>query len=245
MFSEYKNWHVALFDRFNILSKQPLVYRLRSGFDLLVYAGTYDVQVINEIWIDEIYTPWKNDVNNNWVIVDLGGHCGIFTVYAARLVNHVYVVEANPEATSFLKVNLTINKLTDKVSLLQGAIACNEGTADFYIAADAGMSSLVKRKLVGIKKIIKTPKIPISEMIRDIPIVNLLKIDIEGGEFKLFTKECAEKWITKVERIAMEYHGNPADLYATLKYHNFRTILWPERNMLYAEHPSIWEREIK
>lgn len=244
MFSLYKNWHTALLDRLNLLSPQPLVYKLKSGYFFLVYAGTHDVQVINEIWIDEIYNPWKEGIQRNWLVVDFGGHRGIFAIYAGRFAEHVYSIEANPETASFFKVNVTINNLTDRVTLQQGAISSTGGTADFYIPSDAGMSSFIKRIFFNKPKTIKVKKVPIEEFLSNITKVHLLKIDIEGAEFELFNKKCANKWLNKVERIAMEYHEKPSDIYFTLNRYGFKTILWLERNILYAEHSNIWRKKV-
>jgi len=205
----------------------------------LVYAGTHDVQVINEIWIDQIYSPWRQRIQPEWIVVDLGSQRGIFTVYAAKQAKYVYAVEANPEVACFWQANIAMNKLSDKVSLLQGAIACTEGTADFFIARDAGMSGLVQREFVDVERHIKVKKISIKNLLQDLIIVHLLKIDVEGAEFDLFAEVCARDWLNKVERIAMEYHDNPATIVNTLKQFGFRVILWPDRKMLYAEHPSI------
>jgi len=235
----YKNWAMAVFDRLRVLQRQPIIYKLKSGVTFLVYAGTHDVQVINEIWIDQIYSPWRQRIQPEWIVVDLGSQRGIFTVYAAKQAKYVYAVEANPEVACFWQANIAMNKLSDKVSLLQGAIACTEGTADFFIARDAGMSGLVQREFVDVERHIKVKKISIKNLLQDLIIVHLLKIDVEGAEFDLFAEVCARDWLNKVERIAMEYHDNPATIVNTLKQFGFRVILWPDRKMLYAEHPSI------
>lgn len=239
MVAYYKNWPMALLDRLRVLRRQPIIYKLKSGATFLVYAGTHDVQVINEIWIDKIYSPWGQRIQPEWTVVDLGSQRGIFTVYAAKQAKYVYAVEANPEVACFWQANIAMNKLSDKVSLLQGAIACTEGTAEFFIAKDAGMSGLVKREFVDVEQRIKVNKISIKNLFQDLTIVHLLKIDIEGAEFDLLAEDCARDWLDKVKRIAMEYHGAPNLIINTLKQFGFRTILWPERNLLYAEHPSI------
>ena len=239
MVAYYKNSPIALLDRFHILSRQPIIFKMRSGITFLVYAGTHDVQVINEIWIDKIYSPWKGDVQPDWVVVDFGSHRGIFAIYAARVAKMVYAVEANPEVVPFLQLNISVNELSDKVSLLQGAIACTEGVAEYFVAKDAGMSGLVKRESVEVERSVKVAKIPVKQFFEGLSTVNLLKVDIEGAEFDLFAEDCNKEWLNKVERIAMEYHDNPAPICYTLQEFGFRTILWPERNLLYAEHLGV------
>lgn len=239
MIKYYKNWAIALLDRIHILDMKPIIYRLKSGVNFLVYTQTHDVQVINEIWIDKIYSPWEGGIQSDWIVVDFGGHRGVFTIYAAQLAKSVHTIEANPFAASILRTNIFMNKVNNKVSLSEGAIACREGITDFFVATDAGMSGLIKRKSVEVDQQIKVAKISVKKFFKDFVKVNLLKVDIEGSEFVIFDIDCVKEWLNKIERIAMEYHDNPKPIYDTLKYFGYHVILWPERNILYAEHPSI------
>lgn len=63
----YRNWPLVFADRLRLLHKEPIIYNLRTGNKFLAVAGTHDVQVINEIWIDRIYTPWTDAIPADWV----------------------------------------------------------------------------------------------------------------------------------------------------------------------------------
>jgi FkbM family methyltransferase len=238
MVGTYQNWHIALLDRAHVLKKQPLIYRLRNGVSLLIIAGTYDVQVVNEIWIDKIYNPRGWNIQPDWIVVDLGAHRGIFSVFAAREARMVWSIEANPEAYAMCLANLSINGVLSKAKVVNGAISNRGGMVDFYVARDAGSSTIVDRRSIDVEKKITVPGIPISSLFEEVSRVDLLKIDIEGGEYELFGNHTLKNWLPKVQRIAMEYHhveGATIDeLNLILSKEGFEVFLREERRLLYA-----------
>jgi len=61
-----------------------MVHRFRNGVELCVRTQTYDLLIINEVWVDRIYTSSAGfEILDDWVVVDVGGHKGIFSVFAA------------------------------------------------------------------------------------------------------------------------------------------------------------------
>ena len=71
----YKNWPTALLDRSRLIPRRPVLYRLRNGAKFYVDAGSFDVRIINEIWLDNIYTPPPRfSIRDGWTVVDLRRH---------------------------------------------------------------------------------------------------------------------------------------------------------------------------
>lgn len=240
----YRNWPVALIDRARVLPKRPILYQLRDETELLVMADTHDVQVINEIWIDHIYTPMAWKIQPDWTVIDLGAHRGVFSVFAGYQAKQVMSVEANPEAFSMCLGNLSTNGLLEKIKPFQGAIDNTDGKREFYVASDAGSSSIFTWPALDIERVITVPKIPMSRLLNDVERVDLLKIDIEGTEYRLILSSSSESWLQKVDRVVIEYHRIPgmdhsvSELIARLRKAGFHTTKRQERNLLYAERTS-------
>src|SRR5215472_8432081 len=88
----YRNWPTVFGDRLHLFPSQPVVYRLRSGVELLARTRSYDRQIIDEIFIEQAYT-WAPGfrIGDGWVVADVGGHKGIFAVFAATQAKDVLV----------------------------------------------------------------------------------------------------------------------------------------------------------
>src|SRR5687767_624160 len=57
---------------------------LRNGLKFIVRARTMDRSVLKEVWLREIYNKHGVSVEKGDTVVDIGGHIGIFSVYAAH-----------------------------------------------------------------------------------------------------------------------------------------------------------------
>ena len=81
----YRNWVGALLNRFGPRStNQTVTYVLRSGVIFRMRAGSHDIRVLNEVWLDRIYEPAPDfSVRKGWTVLDLGAHKGSFAVRAA------------------------------------------------------------------------------------------------------------------------------------------------------------------
>ena len=66
----------------------------------------------------------------------------------------------------------------------------------------------------------------LDSVLRDFESVDLLKMDIEGGEYEVLYGSAPET-LRKIRRITLEYHpdeGSPAELLAYLKLHGLELV---------------------
>lgn len=112
------------------------------------------------------------------VFVDAGAYCGIYTLIATSANPELRVVafEANPDTAELLAANLTINGLTDRVTVIREALGDEVGTAAFFIGADPTAAGLH-----GEGRQISVPATTADAHLADLP-VDLVKIDVEGHE---------------------------------------------------------------
>lgn len=126
-------------------------------------------------------------------VVDVGAHVGVFTCLAAALVGptgKVIAVEPNGENRTALLRNLRKNKL-NWVKVEKVAASDTDGQATFYQCADndgghalwnpAHSRINTKTKQAGKQQPIKTARL--DTLLGDQP-VHVLKLDIEGAEFR-------------------------------------------------------------
>lgn len=130
------------------------------------------------------------------VLVDVGANIGYFTVLMGALCGpsgKVIAYEANPHLYQILMDNLSINYLHDRVTVYTKAVYSQKTTIDFYLTSRfLGNSSIYRHndeyhkhyQDVIIK--IKIEAEPLDVLIEKLPQIDLIKIDIEGGEYQAF-----------------------------------------------------------
>jgi FkbM family methyltransferase len=245
----YRDWPMVALEIFRLLRPRPIVHRLRNGLELCVRTGTYDLSIINEIWIDQVYTSSPGfAIRNDWVIADIGGHKGIFSVFAASRARgvKVFAFEASPETFAQLSHNIQRNKLSN-VTAFNVAVCGEDGESTLRLYPDNGQNTLLHRTDHALQPTagIKVETWSMARVLKTIASpVNLLKMDIEGMEYEALLS-CTAEDLKAVERIALEYHDDCVStshrvsvLVDFLNANGFSTRLCPGRAILIAERPS-------
>src|SRR4030095_3908102 len=125
----YRNWPMAFLDWLHLIRPRPIVYRLRDGTHLCASTRTYDLYIINEVWLDDVYTSSLGfSIRDGWVIVDIGGHKGIFSIFAATRAKNVMVYPCEPAPANFaqLSYNIQQNELSN-VRMFNIAVSGRDG----------------------------------------------------------------------------------------------------------------------
>jgi FkbM family methyltransferase len=241
----YQNWPLAFLSLF-AWHRRALVFRLRQGVEFRLHAPTYDSYIINEIWMDKVYTPSPEfSIRDGWVVVDVGGHKGIFAVFAATSAKDVkvYSFEASPENFACLSHNVDLNKLSN-VKAFNVAVGGQDGESILNLYEESGQNTLLQRSDARLQPVgsVRVETWSLARVLKTAATqVNLLKMDIEGMEYEtLFS--CPDEYLQRVERIALEYHDvlvrvphTIDDLVEFLNARGFSTFLSPGSQILLAE----------
>jgi FkbM family methyltransferase len=244
----YRNWPTAMRSLL-VRERKPFVLRLRRGVDLSLQARSLDTYIVNEIWVDKIYTPSsKFAIRDGWVVVDLGGHKGIFSVFAATAAKDVkvFTFEPSPENFQLLSRNIQLNNLAN-IKAFNIAVSGESGESVLHLFPDNGQNSLLQRSNPQLRPTsdVRVETWSVARVLLEVPApVNLLKMDIEGMEYQaLFS--CPAEDLRKVERIALEYHEDVVrtshrvpELIEFLNRRGFATRLDPAREILLAERTA-------
>lgn len=149
-------------------------------------------------------------------VVDLGANQGLFSVLAARAGANVIAVEAQRGIEATFMRHAENNGVTHRIRLLHALVGSSTGVfADESARIRAGHWGGEVEKL--------TFREVLDRAGAD--RVDLVKMDVEGSEFALFTEP---DWMDSVQRIVMEVHtafGDPLALTAQLHRHGFETTL--------------------
>lgn len=237
---------MALLDKLDLVHPGLIVYHLRNGVELLLRARSYDAVICKEIWIDKVYTSTPGfSILDDWVIADVGGHIGIFSVFATTRAKgvKVYTFEPSPENFAILSRNIERNKLSN-VKVFNVAVGGRDGNSILHLYPDGGQHTFLQRSdptLCSVREI-KVETWSIARMLQTIAApVDLLKMDIEGMEYEALLS-CRWEDLQRIERIALEYHDiwvhtphRVSELVDFLGEMGFSTYLPPDREILVAE----------
>lgn len=141
-----------------------------------------------QLWANEVWEPHLLDTIEGLlppfgVLLDIGAWVGPVSLWAAVAVPGATVVALEPDPVAYgeLVTNIAANGLQTRVQALPVAAGPVEGRATLYHVAGLGSSSpsLVYQPVSGESKV---EMINIGLFIENMPELNLVKCDIEGGE---------------------------------------------------------------
>jgi FkbM family methyltransferase len=207
------------------------VYRRHDGLKEQGVDGTWDPLgdsvYTHGLWdmhdTDIFYKVLKNQCNSGkGLVVDVGGHCGYFTILAAMQGCRVHVWEGSPRHATMIHLNVWLNGLSDRVVVHNNI--CGTGSAPLVFSG-VGMEGHVSGsyahsdnaeflKTLGSQYANKTKGEQASGL-RVYPLaiddvvdeeVMLMKVDVEGYEPHVFNS--ARKLLQRgmVRYVVFEYN---------------------------------------
>lgn len=143
----------------------------------IILGGTW------ENFVDDILSAY---VQPGMTIVDVGANMGYYTVKLGGLVGstgRVYAFEPNPELTEFVVRNIDINGFNERCVLYQAAAGAEAGTAELSFPYwNMGGGFLRREGDPRYERSAQVEVVTVDQSLRDVPKVDLFKIDAEGYE---------------------------------------------------------------
>jgi FkbM family methyltransferase len=187
--------------------------RLREGVELYYRLNRGDIWAIYEVWMESNYDlPFEV---RRRVLVDLGANIGLTSLWYAKRMGFEKVLAVEPSAgnAAVARKNLRENKVHS--TLTEAAIGAVEGEAMFFEYNWSTHNALVfepteqPRSGGGLKLLCKyhVPILSMRQLLENLATgtrVDLLKLDIEGGEQELFASDIS--WLDSVDAITAEFH---------------------------------------
>lgn len=180
---------------------------LRNGLKFILRARTMDRSVLKEVWIKEIYNKHGVKVEKGDTVIDIGGHIGIFSIYAAHLseTGKVYAFEPFIENFNRLEDHKKINHKENLTAFNKG-VAETRGKKTLFLSPDknTGGHSMHLKNQSDRKVEIET--INLIEFCEEYKIdkIDFLKLDCEGAEFDIL--KGSEAILKRVRKVIMECH---------------------------------------
>jgi FkbM family methyltransferase len=164
------------------------------------WDNDYVGNILKEIFWEKLYAPLVAD-KKDLTIVDCGANIGLFTLWMYPYASKIYAVEPAAMHLETLQRMLQFNVMTN-VEIIPVALSNKDGETDFYHNDNTTAFSLTPGP--GEKETVKT--VTIGTLLKDIPHVDILKVDVEGAEGTLFSHPSFDEVAKKVDNIIVEYH---------------------------------------
>jgi FkbM family methyltransferase len=165
--------------------KGVCTYRVReNGLRVAIRHGKVDVVTLGEVFKHHDYEPpgeLEQVLARVRTIIDLGGNIGLFGLFATVRWPHAQIIsfEPDPDNASVHRWTMVANDLTERWQLIQAAASNRDGRASF-VAGLAAVSHIADARDAE-----QTIEVPMIDVLPRIAQADLLKMDIEGGEWAI------------------------------------------------------------
>jgi FkbM family methyltransferase len=193
------------------LKGKPIKLNL-TGYEHPVYMryATSDIAMFHQIFIFREYSC-IDELAEPRFIIDAGANVGYASIYFLNKYPTVRIVAVEPDEDNFSICQANLSGYDDRILVIKSGVWSHE--AALKVCNEDGRekcSVQVKECMVG-----ETPDIyavDIDSILEkgNFPTIDLLKMDIEGSETVVFSKNY-QNWLPKVKNIVIELHGPECD----------------------------------
>lgn len=192
----------ALFELARREATRPYVLR-ESGLTAYLRHPLNDMWIVDEIYVQRVYEPPAEvqevvgSLGRPPRILDLGGHAGLFALFALGRFPGATVtsLEPNPDNAAVLEASRTTGATGDRWTLVRAAAGPHDGTARI-----GGPSFLARLGDDG------AFEVEVRDAFTLLEHADVAKIDIEGGEWPLLTDERLSR--SPVRAVVLELHDD-------------------------------------
>ena len=185
-------------------------YHLRSGGrPVLLRHGTVDLWTFVEIFARRLYEPPAVVAEalrraESPLVVDMGANIGMFglDVLTRHPGARIMAYEPDAENAAIHRRLVGLNAAGERWSLVEACAGARDGTVSFLPGQETG-SHIVEGRVPG------SVELPIVDVLPLLADADLVKMDIEGGEWAIM----ADPRFAAARSVVLEYHpqGCPSD----------------------------------
>jgi len=199
-----KNWK-DFFLLYLGMSSDNTILNLKNNLKIKLRKNSTDVQAFANIWLLEEYRKKGFEIHSNDIIIDIGAHIGLFSLYASHFCKNGKIFSYEPVKENFdlLCQNIQLNNLQN-ILVFQKAVSAMSGEIRMNLNIDDDAAhSIIKKS----QKSVTVNSISLKEIFdeNEIDTCNLVKFDCEGAEYQILNA-LPNEYFSKIEKIVMECH---------------------------------------
>ena len=203
-FNVLKNWYLYPLVYFNFTKKSHVIFETKSGIKLKIRTRTTDLMALTNIWLIQEYLDDELNIENNDVVLDIGGHIGLFALFASQFCKKgkIFCFEPIKENYNILLENIELNAVKNIIPFNLAVYDDSKRVKMYLNEDDAGHSIILPSS-----KSIQTDSISLKKIFDDnkINLCGFAKIDCEGSEYSIIDALPSE-YLKRINKMAIEYH---------------------------------------
>jgi FkbM family methyltransferase len=210
--SKYKYLACKLLQDFGFCSPYTLItLNIKAQETCRIFMRPFfvDMYTVQEIFIDRIYEPVLKHLKQCETIVDVGANIGLVSIFLASHHPRAKVLAVEADSVNYQALESNLNLLSAQTKIVRAGAWCNNSgiCRKNKVTLTDRISYLIPRaanELDSPGEIIKSVTMSQIFSMLNGAKVDLLKIDIEGGEVELFKGNL--DWLNFVNCIMIEFH---------------------------------------
>jgi FkbM family methyltransferase len=181
-----------------------------GGNPIFCRPGTRDRSSLQDLLFYQTYLPPKT-ISQPKVIVDLGANVGYTVAHFASVYPSARIIGVELDAGNFLLAQENTRWCKDRVTLINAAIWSSDGYVDFDGPGEDAFhvvgSDIADKTVPSTTPARHARSLTMESLIKDfdIPRIDYLKMDIEGGEAEIILT-ADPSWLALVDAMKIELH---------------------------------------
>lgn len=206
----FRSFSISLSPAFQLLQafylqKRFLVPVQYAKQPVIVRGGTSDVNVFYEIFALQIYKIPKIEIE---AVVDLGANVGYASIYFAHFCPQARIIAVEPEHSNY-ELLVENTQAIKNIHCIHAAIWPQETQVTLQNPGGSNWGFQYHEAVADFTgPVVRTETLPGLMKKFGLNRINLLKIDIEGGEENLFSSDT--EWLRCVDYLHIEIHSDQA-----------------------------------
>ena len=237
----FKNWYIYPKIYYGLTNIKFPIFETNSGLKIKLRKNSTDLMALTHVWLIGEYKRKNFEINEGDVIIDVGGHIGLFSLYATQFCKNGQIFTFEPMVENFdlLSENIKLNNL-DNIKIFNLAVSNSNSSVKLYLNQDDAGHSMFSKS----SKSVTVNSISLQQIFdnNNIEYCDFLKLDCEGSEYEII-KNLPATYFKKIKKMIIEYHmadTNPElldELISVLKSQNYTLetkTLFKDIGFLYA-----------
>ncbi len=201
---KFRNWHVLIRVYFKTIKKDSVILETKNNLKIKIRTNSTDLMQLGTVWFTDDYRMPGFEINDNDIVMDIGAHVGIFSLFASEFCKKgkIYSFEPIKENYNMLVSNVNLNEIKNIIPLNLAVSKKNE-PVKIYLNSDESAHSIFFQG----NEFVKVNSATLEKIFDEYEIenCNVMKIDCEGAEYEIINS-IPDKYFSKINKMIIEYH---------------------------------------